>query len=325
MNRPPLSAIRTVARLLEDNQEDPLVDGTADHPDAEPVDVPEDADASEEEDPGAEADQVAAEMTPAQAKLVQDNMGLVVTIAQSFSNIANLGSSSRGKERDVTFDDVLAEAKVALIKAALRYKPEHASGRPFGSYAANMIRLHLRYIYKKHKRYVSKQDATLDSADEEGEEEEEVGDEDVVSRGDGTPDHHRGTADSVMNAENMRILHWLADQLENPIDKDIFMSALAGDTTNNTLGEKYGLGPKAIGMRRARLMPRVLDKLKGLGITKSSDLLGEADGFLGDPDPTRALFRFMENLKPEQSVKMYQLLKEGKERAAAAKKSKART
>ena len=62
-------------------------------------------------------------LTPAQARLINDNLGLAVAIAADYKNIPG-----------VELADVVSTAKTGLFKAARHFDP--ARGTPFAVYAA---------------------------------------------------------------------------------------------------------------------------------------------------------------------------------------------
>lgn len=84
------------------------------------------------------------------AELVRDNMGLAVTIANGYRNIP-------GED----FDNVLGEARKALVKAARGFEP---GGAPFGAYAGAAIRNTLNNLFHKEARREARE---VMSADEE--------------------------------------------------------------------------------------------------------------------------------------------------------------
>lgn len=81
---------------------------------------------------------------PSVAELVKGNMGLAVAITNDYRNIPG-----------TDFDDVLAEARKALVKAARGFDPERAT--PFGSYAGPAIRNTLNTMFNKNAKRVARE------------------------------------------------------------------------------------------------------------------------------------------------------------------------
>lgn len=92
---------------------------------------------------------------PSIAELVKDNMGLAVTIANGYRNIPG-----------TDFEDILAEARRALVKAARGFDPQ---GAPFGSYAGTAIRNRLNDVFNKEVRRAKSEVASADVATGESE------------------------------------------------------------------------------------------------------------------------------------------------------------
>lgn len=96
---------------------------------------------------------------PSVAELVTDNHGLAVSMANAYRNIP-------GED----FDNVLGEARRALVKAAQGFDPQGRA--PFSAYAGAAIRNTLNNLFGKESRRAAREETTADAPqgeDEHGE------------------------------------------------------------------------------------------------------------------------------------------------------------
>jgi DNA-directed RNA polymerase specialized sigma subunit len=100
--------------------------------------------------------ETAPETAKSTAELVKDNMGLAVTIANSYRNIPGF------EDAETRFQDILGEARKALVKAARSFDPAHDSGRPFGSYAGTAIRNALNDLFSKQRQIMEREGRSAD-------------------------------------------------------------------------------------------------------------------------------------------------------------------
>lgn len=102
------------------------------------------------------------DLTPEQRQLAISNMGLAVSFASDFTNIADMYNSRLDR------DDILTSAKLGIFKAAKYYNP--STGVSFKNFARTVVKNYLKDVYRGVQKLSNKEVATLDADDrDEGE------------------------------------------------------------------------------------------------------------------------------------------------------------
>jgi len=194
-------------------------------------------------------------------KLVRENMGLAVSIAQKYSNVK------------APMDDIVSAARVALVKAARGWNPEKG---PFVSYAGTAIRNALNGLFHTEGQRARTELTTLD----------EPLDADGMTLADVLPG---ATAADVLGPiearETSEALQAAIARL--PEYPRAVLQGLAAGRTMEDIGRERGVSKQAVGnvASRAKLAVKAMMKRAGFtGVDSDGVLLAKVDSYRSAPD-----------------------------------------